>query len=256
MADGETCQLSRDLERMTRRRGRLTTIQADARGAEVRDALIRHVRHGLGLGERILPRCLDVEPGEALRGDPEGAGIDQGLEVHRAVVPRHGQHEQPVDLGGQAALPVPGLPPRRGHRDHDVAEHLGVQRGPRPLELGEGEDIGGPVDAAPAAVERAHRAVADEQDRELGPRAAQPLERELREGRDAHGADAGRALAVATDGSWRWGFLAAETGQGNRAYQRFWNSALRWLVKDPALAPLQVEPDAPAVEPGARVSGS
>ena len=43
------------------------------------------------------------------------------------------------------------------------------------------------------------------------------------------------------------------TGQGNRAYLRFWNAALRWLVRDPALAPLQVEPDAPAVEPGAPV---
>ncbi len=64
---------------------------------------------------------------------------------------------------------------------------------------------------------------------------------------------AGRTLAVATDASWRWGFLAAETGQGNRAYLRFWSSALRWLVRDPALAPLQVEPDAPSVEPGAPV---
>jgi len=64
---------------------------------------------------------------------------------------------------------------------------------------------------------------------------------------------AGRTLAVATDASWRWGFVAAETGQGNRAYLRFWSSALRWLVRDPGLAPLQVEPDAPAVEPGAPV---
>jgi hypothetical protein len=63
----------------------------------------------------------------------------------------------------------------------------------------------------------------------------------------------GRTLAVTTDASWRWGFLAAEGGQGNRAYIRFWNSALRWLVRDPGLAPLQVEPDAPAVEPGAPV---
>ena len=63
----------------------------------------------------------------------------------------------------------------------------------------------------------------------------------------------GRTLAVATDASWRWGFLAAEAGQGNRAYLRFWNQALRWLVRDPGLAPLQVEPDAPAVEPGAPV---
>ncbi len=64
---------------------------------------------------------------------------------------------------------------------------------------------------------------------------------------------AGRTLAVCTDSSWRWGFVAAESGRGNRAYLRFWNSALRWLVRDPALAPLQVEPDAPAVEPGAPV---
>ncbi|HET7824719.1 MAG TPA: glutamine amidotransferase [Anaeromyxobacter sp.] len=63
----------------------------------------------------------------------------------------------------------------------------------------------------------------------------------------------GRTLAVTTDASWRWGFLAAEGGQGNRSYIRFWNSALRWLVRDPGLAPLQVEPDAPAVEPGAPV---
>jgi uncharacterized membrane protein len=63
----------------------------------------------------------------------------------------------------------------------------------------------------------------------------------------------GRTLAVATDGSWRWGFLAAEGGQGNRPYLKFWNSAMRWLVRDPGLAPLQVEPDAPAVEPGAPV---
>jgi uncharacterized membrane protein len=63
----------------------------------------------------------------------------------------------------------------------------------------------------------------------------------------------GRTLAVTTDASWRWGFEAAEAGQGDRAYQRFWNSALRWLAKDPSLAPLQVEPDAPAAEPGAAV---
>jgi uncharacterized membrane protein len=63
----------------------------------------------------------------------------------------------------------------------------------------------------------------------------------------------GRSLAVTTDASWRWGFLAAESGQGNRAYIRFWNSALRWLVRDPGLAPLQVEPDSPAVEPGSPV---
>jgi len=60
----------------------------------------------------------------------------------------------------------------------------------------------------------------------------------------------GRSLAVTTDSSWYWGFVAAEEAGANRAYQRFWNNALRWLVRDPALTPVQVEPDRPAVEPG------
>jgi hypothetical protein len=63
----------------------------------------------------------------------------------------------------------------------------------------------------------------------------------------------GRTLAVTTDASWYWGFEAAESGLGNRAYQRFWSAALRWLVRDPDLTPLQVEPASPAVEPGAPV---
>lgn len=63
----------------------------------------------------------------------------------------------------------------------------------------------------------------------------------------------GRTLAVTTDSSWHWGFLAAEGGGGLRAYQRFWNAAMRWLVRDPELTQLQVQPDAPAVEPGAPV---
>jgi hypothetical protein len=64
---------------------------------------------------------------------------------------------------------------------------------------------------------------------------------------------AGRTLAVATDSSWHWGFLAAERGGGDGAYRRFWSSALRWLVRDPELTPLKAEPDAPAIDPGAPV---
>jgi uncharacterized membrane protein len=60
----------------------------------------------------------------------------------------------------------------------------------------------------------------------------------------------GRSLAVTTDASWYWGFVAAGDGQGGRAHQRFWNAALRWLVRDPSLTPLQVQPDRPTVEPG------
>jgi uncharacterized membrane protein len=61
---------------------------------------------------------------------------------------------------------------------------------------------------------------------------------------------AGRSLAVTTDASWYWGFVAAGDGQGGRAHQRFWNGALRWLVRDPSLTPLQLQPDRPSVEPG------
>ena len=61
---------------------------------------------------------------------------------------------------------------------------------------------------------------------------------------------AGRSLSVMTDGTWHWGFVAAGDGQGGRAHQRFWNGALRWLVRDPSLTPLQIVPDRPAVEPG------
>jgi uncharacterized membrane protein len=67
---------------------------------------------------------------------------------------------------------------------------------------------------------------------------------------------AGRSLSVMTDGTWHWGFVAAGDGQGGRAHQRFWNGALRWLVRDPSLTPLQIQPDRPAVEPGEPVGFS
>jgi uncharacterized membrane protein len=67
---------------------------------------------------------------------------------------------------------------------------------------------------------------------------------------------AGRALAVASDASWYWGFVAAEESGSARAYQRFWTNALRWLVRDPDLAPVKVEPDRPAVEPGENVGAT
>ena len=67
---------------------------------------------------------------------------------------------------------------------------------------------------------------------------------------------AGRSLSVMTDGTWYWGFVAAGDGQGGRAHQRFWNGALRWLVRDPSLTPLQIQPDRPAVEPGEPVGFS
>jgi len=51
----------------------------------------------------------------------------------------------------------------------------------------------------------------------------------------------GRTLAMLTDTSWNWAFPAAGQGQDGRAFQRFWESAMRWLVRDPALTLLRLE---------------
>ena len=53
----------------------------------------------------------------------------------------------------------------------------------------------------------------------------------------------GRALALLTDTSWHWGFLAAGEGDDGRSFQRFWDNAIRWLVRDPALTLLRIELD-------------
>jgi uncharacterized membrane protein len=53
----------------------------------------------------------------------------------------------------------------------------------------------------------------------------------------------GRALALLTDTAWHWGFVAAGEGDDGRAFQRFWENAIRWLVRDPALTLLRIELD-------------
>jgi len=53
----------------------------------------------------------------------------------------------------------------------------------------------------------------------------------------------GRTMAVLTDTAWHWGFLAAGAGNDERAFQRFWERAIRWLVRDPTLTLLQLELD-------------
>lgn len=60
----------------------------------------------------------------------------------------------------------------------------------------------------------------------------------------------GRTLALATDGSWVWAFTSHAQGAPTRAYERFWNNAIRWLVRDPDLTTLSVTADPPSVEPG------
>src|SRR5216684_231418 len=59
----------------------------------------------------------------------------------------------------------------------------------------------------------------------------------------------GRVLALLTDSSWYWSFLAAGEELGPRAYETFWHSAIRWLVRDPALTPMRVAAERPAFDP-------
>jgi uncharacterized membrane protein len=60
----------------------------------------------------------------------------------------------------------------------------------------------------------------------------------------------GRSMAIATDGTWYWAFPSHAGGAPTRSYERFWNNALRWLVRDPDLTTLSVTADPSSVEPG------
>ncbi len=51
----------------------------------------------------------------------------------------------------------------------------------------------------------------------------------------------GRSMAVTFDESWRWSFDAVAGGGTSAAYTTFWNSAIRWLIRDPELNLVQVE---------------
>ncbi len=63
----------------------------------------------------------------------------------------------------------------------------------------------------------------------------------------------GRVLALTSDDSWRWGFADRAAEDRGRAYQRFWDSAIRWLIRDPALSFLRVETDQPEYARGQKV---
>jgi uncharacterized membrane protein len=68
----------------------------------------------------------------------------------------------------------------------------------------------------------------------------------------------GRVIALMSDTSWRWGLTTGgETGDAS-AYERFWDRAVRWLARDPALEPARVTTDRESYGPEARieVSGS
>lgn len=60
----------------------------------------------------------------------------------------------------------------------------------------------------------------------------------------------GRTMALTTDSTWRWGFEYLGDGGTPREYQVFWNSAIRWLIKDPELKLLKVEIHEDTYSPG------
>src|SRR3989440_1706445 len=59
----------------------------------------------------------------------------------------------------------------------------------------------------------------------------------------------GRTMALTTDASWYWSFVAAGQELGPRAYETFWHSAIRWLVRDPALTPMRVAAEKTSFDP-------
>ncbi len=64
----------------------------------------------------------------------------------------------------------------------------------------------------------------------------------------------GRSMALMTDSSWFWSFPAEGRGLSNRYYEHFWNNAIRWLVRDPDLTQVKLEPERRTVEPGQPVA--
>ncbi|HKB75009.1 MAG TPA: glutamine amidotransferase, partial [Myxococcales bacterium] len=59
----------------------------------------------------------------------------------------------------------------------------------------------------------------------------------------------GRTMALTTDASWYWSFVAAGQEMGPRAYETFWHGAIRWLVRDPALTPMRVAAERTTFDP-------
>jgi hypothetical protein len=56
-----------------------------------------------------------------------------------------------------------------------------------------------------------------------------------------------------TDTSWRWGMTTGGATGDASAYDRFWDTAVRWLARDPLLEPARVTTDRERYGPGAPV---
>ncbi len=56
-----------------------------------------------------------------------------------------------------------------------------------------------------------------------------------------HEVGKGRSMAVTTDTTYHWSFVAGNRGDDPRHYDTFWRNAVRWLIKDPAMDLVQVQ---------------
>lgn len=56
-------------------------------------------------------------------------------------------------------------------------------------------------------------------------------------------AEAGRVMALMIDTSWHWGITTGGVTGDASMHERFWDRALRWLARDPALEPSRVTTD-------------
>lgn len=66
----------------------------------------------------------------------------------------------------------------------------------------------------------------------------------------------GRVMALTSDSTWRWGFEYVGQGGTPREYQVFWNSAIRWLIKDPELKLIQVDIPEERCPPGESITAN
>lgn len=60
----------------------------------------------------------------------------------------------------------------------------------------------------------------------------------------------GRAMAITADSSWMWAFLPAREGRVQRAYDSFFQQAIRWLVRDPELTQVRLQVERERFTPG------
>ncbi len=66
----------------------------------------------------------------------------------------------------------------------------------------------------------------------------------------------GRSMALTSDSTWRWAFKSVGEGGTSREYQTLWNSAIRWLIKDPELKLIKVDVPEDVSPPGGDIEAT